>query len=629
MARETTKAFERRKNDPFWNEVFVGDGIDIGSGDDPFCKEWFPSIRSVRLFDMSDGDAQYIARYVRGGSLDFVHSSNCLEHMGSPIGALAGWFYLLKPGGHLAFTVPDEDLYEQGVFPSKWNGGHRWSFSLCKKKSWSIHSLNIADILSRLPNAQIRRIHLADTKYDYSKHGVDQTWEGEGVEAFWEVVIRKMPMVPSRSTFLHGGARGDLMYGLATVKALGGGTLYIDQKSPIFEMKLPDDEVSGIRELLLTQDYIDEVRVWNGEEIGCNINSFRDACGYFNLLSESHVMMMGINCDLSLPWIDGSKIQPRRVADVVVNRSHKYHAYFDWNELDGWDCAFVGTPSEHESFENTTGIRIPYCPTKSWMDLAQVILGSKLFVGNQSFVYSLAEAMKHPRVLEVCDVCPNSDPQSDNGHVRLSQDIIGKYVLGKEYQDIRRESRSPNFQMNFRIVERKLKLPVTCIVINDDGSSEVNQMVTSAKRNKYVVVVSTEPGSFEEQANREAKRATGQVICIVDAATCRDFRVVESVVSQVTGGRTGMVGTCVSMGFRPHVSGPCFAVLKRYYDKVGLFSTKMLPGELCMLEMNLRYAKAKCGCKSVGLPEWKCRKSLPEWDERNKGYVERVYGVKC
>ena len=92
MARETTKAFERRKNDPFWNEVFVGDGIDIGSGDDPFCKEWFPSIRSVRLFDMSDGDAQYIARYVRGGSLDFVHSSNCLEHMGSPIGALAGWF---------------------------------------------------------------------------------------------------------------------------------------------------------------------------------------------------------------------------------------------------------------------------------------------------------------------------------------------------------------------------------------------------------------------------------------------------------------------------------------------------------------------------------------------------------
>jgi len=35
--------------------------------------------------------------------------------------ALREWFQLVKPGDHLIVIVPDEDLYKQGYFPSRFN----------------------------------------------------------------------------------------------------------------------------------------------------------------------------------------------------------------------------------------------------------------------------------------------------------------------------------------------------------------------------------------------------------------------------------------------------------------------------------------------------------------------------
>ena len=39
--------------------------------------------------------------------------------------------------------------------------------------------------------------------------------------------------------------------------------------------------------------------------------------------------------------------------------------------------------------------------------MAQVISGCKMFIGNQSFPFSIAEALKTKRVLEVFPQCPN------------------------------------------------------------------------------------------------------------------------------------------------------------------------------------------------------------------------------
>ena len=88
------------------------------------------------------------------------------------------------------FTVPDEDLYEQGVFPSRFNNSHKWSFTIDKENSWNSKSINILDLLKSLNNYKIIKIELVDTNYDYSKKDVDQTMQD--AEAIIEVIIKKL-----------------------------------------------------------------------------------------------------------------------------------------------------------------------------------------------------------------------------------------------------------------------------------------------------------------------------------------------------------------------------------------------------------------------------------------------------
>src|SRR5450755_1243230 len=108
---------ETSKSKQIWGalewSVLSGTGIDIGCGPDPVTPE-------VRKFDVQDGDANEITRHVRE-TFDFVYASHCLEHMRRPKEALLEWWQLVKPGGHIFFIIPDEDLYEQGVFPSRFN----------------------------------------------------------------------------------------------------------------------------------------------------------------------------------------------------------------------------------------------------------------------------------------------------------------------------------------------------------------------------------------------------------------------------------------------------------------------------------------------------------------------------
>ena len=72
----------------------------------------------------------------------------------------------MKPGGHLILIVPDEDLYEQGVFPSQFNPADTCTFTMGKARSWSPVSLNVRDLARDLPNAEIIQLTWHDDGYD-------------------------------------------------------------------------------------------------------------------------------------------------------------------------------------------------------------------------------------------------------------------------------------------------------------------------------------------------------------------------------------------------------------------------------------------------------------------------------
>jgi SAM-dependent methyltransferase len=191
---ECSKAVARRLHDArFATRWFVGDGIDVGAGGDSLgnYREMYPGMRSCRAWDLPDGDAQTLDG-VADESLDFVHSSHCLEHMREPAVALGHWTRVLKPGGHLVIIVPDEDLYEQGVFPSTFNTDHKWTFTIAKLASWSPRSLNVTDLLNGISDrVQPIKVELLDASYRWA--GVprmDQTLTPVAESAI-EIVARK------------------------------------------------------------------------------------------------------------------------------------------------------------------------------------------------------------------------------------------------------------------------------------------------------------------------------------------------------------------------------------------------------------------------------------------------------
>jgi len=154
-------AYESSKTKRLWGaleaSVLRGDGIDIGCGADPV----FPD---VTRFDVAQGDANHVSRYIHR-QFDFVYASHCLEHMVDPKLALAEWWGLVKPGGVLFFIVPDEDLYEQGFWPSRFNVDHKWTFTISKHSSWSPVSINLFDLVRALPDGEILDMRLQDNGY--------------------------------------------------------------------------------------------------------------------------------------------------------------------------------------------------------------------------------------------------------------------------------------------------------------------------------------------------------------------------------------------------------------------------------------------------------------------------------
>jgi len=157
--KEASKT-NRVRDTAFLAKYFAGSVLDIGSGPDPVVPHAQP-------FDRDHGDANEIARYLGGASFDTVHSSHCLEHMNDARHALDQWWSLVRPGGYLIITVPDEGLYEQGFWPSQFNVEHKATFRLGGSGRSPV-SHDLRSLLSDLPGAELVDIRRQDDGYDHS-----------------------------------------------------------------------------------------------------------------------------------------------------------------------------------------------------------------------------------------------------------------------------------------------------------------------------------------------------------------------------------------------------------------------------------------------------------------------------
>lgn len=169
-----------------WSEVFRGKGADVGAGNDCI------PLPDCRGFDKADGNVERLSDYIQPESLDYIHASQCLEHMSDPAQAVHDWLRCIRPTGFLISTQPDFVLYEGLKWPSQYNPDHRSSWSMWLKGSPAPIHCKLPEWLDQF-KCRILTCRLVDSNYDYSVMTTkDQTFNPQdAVECWLEFCIQK------------------------------------------------------------------------------------------------------------------------------------------------------------------------------------------------------------------------------------------------------------------------------------------------------------------------------------------------------------------------------------------------------------------------------------------------------
>jgi len=211
-------------------------------------------------------------------------------------------------------------------------------------------------------------------------------------------------------TFKHSGDMGDIIYSLPTIKLLGGGILYLDitggDDEPICKMQCPDGKTkfnehsfNFLKPLLDKQSYIKEVKIYNKEKIDYNLNNFRYTFSDPKRRSKTgNLLDLHLNAfnlpewDHNLPWIEVDNIK-KLDKKTIVARTPRYQSSHTWFESQRFNFSdksiFVGLEREHDLFEWTFGIKIPFYKVRDALELAEILKGANHLISNQTSILAI------------------------------------------------------------------------------------------------------------------------------------------------------------------------------------------------------------------------------------------------
>lgn len=222
-------------------------------------------------------------------------------------------------------------------------------------------------------------------------------------------------------TFKHSGDLGDIVYALPTIRALGGGVLYLDvaggESEPACRAQCIDRKTKFnqtgfdfVAPLLRRQPYVSEVVVWSGETVDVNLDRFRykfvdgSARSRTHNLLDLHLDAFGLPpLDPNAAWLEsGDPIALDR--PVIVSRSPRMQANFPWfvtrKAVFRDRAVFVGLPKEHEYFEYTFDVAIPYRPVADALEMTRIIAGCELLVTNSTFALAVGIGLGHVEIVQ-------------------------------------------------------------------------------------------------------------------------------------------------------------------------------------------------------------------------------------
>lgn len=238
------------------------------------------------------------------------------------------------------------------------------------------------------------------------------------------------------TTYKHSGTLGDLIYSLYMVKKMSpaNATFLValeniercvarygyrpEDVDPQHRGRFTFRDYEMLQPLLKRQSYIEQVGTWTQgtPEPDVDLDHYRSVLYRTfegNILQAYHIAFnqQFLMTDYDTPWLEADE---QVVAPIVISRSKRYRPP---NGEEGWrhiietgmlegNSVFVGTPAEHEDFETTFGIKVPYHAVTDFLELASIINGADLFVGNQGFAYSMAIGLGKQTILEINKIVP-------------------------------------------------------------------------------------------------------------------------------------------------------------------------------------------------------------------------------
>lgn len=217
---------------------------------------------------------------------------------------------------------------------------------------------------------------------------------------------------------------GDIIYALPTIRALGGGTLYLDVNGGADSMfvqkivrtlgldrlKFNHSCFEFLLPLLLQQSYLGAVGIWSNDvKIDYDLDSVREIISQNEAANICYSTARAADVEISAaPWLDVASYKPYK---HVISRSLRYqsnHGLWEkWKKQFREDAVFVGTQLEYDAFESVFHYGIPRHHVTNAYQLAQVIGSCGMFIGNQNLAMAIAIGLGVEFLQEVYPHAPN------------------------------------------------------------------------------------------------------------------------------------------------------------------------------------------------------------------------------
>tara|TARA_X000001036_G_C20518615_1_gene741193 strand:+ start:49 stop:927 length:879 start_codon:yes stop_codon:yes gene_type:complete len=256
--------------------------------------------------------------------------------------------------------------------------------------------------------------------------------------------ISKKLKLKKEINFLHSGHLGDIINSLPFIKEIAKkkrcnllinlnkriNTDKINNLHPSKGVFLKKNSYEKLLPLLKVQPFLNKIDIYKNQNIDINLDLFRDLPINFNIDSVRwYLHITGINSNLNSPYLLKINKNKKFKNCIVFMRSlRRQNKHIKFKFLNKYkNLIFIGLYNEYLDLKKQIK-DLKFYNCKNFLEMAEIINASRLFIGNLSFGYTLAEGLKKPRLVESYLDFPLIYPNDINGCEFYFQEHFEKHV---------------------------------------------------------------------------------------------------------------------------------------------------------------------------------------------------------